>query len=156
MRHVITLLIAIFAVGCVPARGNGVPATEVRTLTGFDSIAVSSAVHATIGNGPWSSLVLTGDENLLSLIETSVSGNRLEVKVDRLVTLEPKLPIKMTLTLPALVGVAASGSSTLSAETAPSDRFSADVSGGASINVHGLAAASTTIDASGGEDRGQR
>jgi hypothetical protein len=151
MRHVITLLIATFAVGCIHAqRGNGVSGREARTITGFDSIAVASAIHATVGNGPWSSLVLTGDENLLPLIETTVSGNSLTVKVRGCVELEPTLPMKMTLTLPALVGVEASGASTLAAETAPSDSFRAESSGGATIDVHGLAAASTTVDASGG------
>src|SRR5262249_1330827 len=114
-----------------------------------DSIGVEGTLHATIGNGPWSSLVLTGDQNLLPLIETFVSDNRLVVRARPYLALEPTVPMKVTLTLPALVGVAASGASTLSAETAPCDRFSAESSGGASIDVHGIAAASTTIGASG-------
>jgi hypothetical protein len=151
MRHIINLLIAISAVGCIHSqRGNGVPGSDVRTLTGFDSIAVADSIHATIGSGPWSSLVLTGDENLLPLVETVVEGNGLVVRVRPFLVLEPTLPLKMTLTLPTLVGVAASGAATLSAETAPSDRFNADASGDASIDVHGLAATSTTIAASGG------
>jgi hypothetical protein len=141
----------MFAVGCVPAqRGNGVPARQIRTLTGVDSIAVAGPIQAAIGNGPWSSLVLTGDENLLPLLDIFVSGNRLEVNVQPFVVLEPTLPLKMTLTLPRLAGLAASGAATISAEAAPGDRFSAESSGGASITVHGLAAASTTVDVSGG------
>jgi hypothetical protein len=151
MRPITTTLIAFFAIGCVHSqRGNGVPGSEARPLSGFDSISVGDAIEATIGNGAWSSLVLTGDENLLPLIDTFVSGNSLVVKVRDYVELEPTRPLKLTLTLPALVGVTASGAATLSAETAANDRFSAVSSGGAAIDVHGVATTSTMIDASGG------
>ena len=57
-------------------RGNGDITTETRTVPDFTSVEASGAFTITWSNAP-AALKITTDQNLLSRIETSVSGTKL-------------------------------------------------------------------------------
>jgi hypothetical protein len=140
------LIVVVCAAGCGGLVGNGVAGSESRDLTGFTSVEMTGDFHATLKNGPWGHLVLTGDQNLLPFIDTDVSGGTLVVGTHR--GIDERLPIEVYLTLPSLASVRASGDSTIDAELATIDRFAIDASGTSIVRVSGHVDA-TTLTASG-------
>ena len=59
-------------------QGNGIAKTEARTVGAFDAIEVDGPIQLELTSGP-ADVSLAGDENLLPLISTTVSGGKLVV-----------------------------------------------------------------------------
>ena len=83
IRPFATAKLLIFAAlalgGChIGIRGNGNITTEIRTVPDFTSVEADGALTITWSNAP-AALKITTDQNLLSHIETSVSGKKLRV-----------------------------------------------------------------------------
>ena len=75
-------------------RGNGDITTETRTVPDFTSVEADGAFTITWSNAP-AALKITTDQNLLSRIETSVSGTKLRLHSRG--QLRPTEGIKVTL-----------------------------------------------------------
>ena len=79
MRRLASILaLALAACGGDDA-GNGHLVTEERTVGEFTDVSVGSGLDATVNAGP-RSVLLTLDDNLLSLVETVVEGTQLVVR----------------------------------------------------------------------------
>ncbi len=78
------LPIAMLAQGCladlVSQKGNGQIKTESRDLAAFHAIELIGEGKVIIEQGPVSGVSLTGDENLLSLVNTKVKDGTLVIK----------------------------------------------------------------------------
>jgi hypothetical protein len=120
-----------------------------RTVDPFTGVSVASGLTATVTVGPASSVVVSGDDNIVPLVQTTVEGGVLKIATEEFTTLVKRQPLLVTVTLPTLDAVSASGGSTLGATGAAADAFTASASGGSQVTVAGTAA-SLVADSSGG------
>jgi hypothetical protein len=136
---------------CTPVNGDGHIVQRTEALTGFEAVGVSHGIHATVRTGAETSVVLRGDENLLRHITLAVSDGKLQTEVPVGVNLWPSEPITLTVTLPTLRGVSASGGSEVDAAGANAGPFTVKASGGSRVRVAGEAA-ELRLTSSGGSE----
>src|SRR5262245_4681869 len=71
--------------------GNGKAGSEKRSVPTFSEVDVSGSMRLEVVVGAEPSVELSGDENLLRLIETKVEGNRLSISATE--DIDPDLPL---------------------------------------------------------------
>jgi hypothetical protein len=150
---VLAVVLGLLVAGCAlaplstPVVGSGVVLTESRQLPPFSTIRVESAVRATVTVGPTQSVTVTADDNILSHVVTSVSGSRLDIRMEGAVQQVTK--VEVVVTAPTLVGLEASsaGSATVSGIVADELRVSTESAG--TVFASGTA---TSIDVSASEN----
>jgi hypothetical protein len=83
--------------------GNGVAATEIRSLPAFDKVRVDGSVHVIVKTGSSYSAYVTADANLTDWFRTSVSGSTLGISVSSgmRASVEPQI----TIVVPELRGL---------------------------------------------------
>lgn len=81
--------------------GNGHVVEESRDISGFSGVLISSGIDVYISEGERFEVNVEADENLLDVIETTMSGNMLEVGTDR-VNIRNAKSKKVHVTLPEL------------------------------------------------------
>jgi hypothetical protein len=88
-------------------QGDGVAKSETREIPTFDSIEVDGTVKLDLATGPLDKLSITGDENLLPLIETTVTAGKLVVHETKAV--HSKTPLVVSVHAPAVTRIDAAG-----------------------------------------------
>ncbi len=88
-------------------QGDGVAKSETREIPAFDSIEVDGTVKLDFATGPLDKLSITGDENLLPLVSTTVTGTKLVVHETKAV--HSKTPLVVTVHSPTLTRLDAAG-----------------------------------------------
>jgi hypothetical protein len=174
MRHSLLLIVPLLLslTACEWLRGvegSGTRKEEKREGKNFNALRVSGAYDLTVTLGEDESLTLSGDDNLLPLIETSVEGGVLIVKNRK--SISPKLPLRLTISAKALrelkvsgslrgsvtgldtdvFGLVASGSCRLTL-AGRADALTMSVSGSGSLDAAGLRAKVATVKISGSGD----
>src|SRR4051794_29395751 len=71
-------------------KGNGVKRTETRTVSGFTGIALSVPGQLEVRLGPTESVTIETDENILPLIETTVTHGSLQIRTPRGQDIDPQ------------------------------------------------------------------
>jgi len=147
-------------------QGNGQEALEERAVGDFDHLTVQGAFQVRVEIGSPTSVVVRGDQNLLSHVRTIERDGSLEVRQQR--SLRPELPLSVEVRVPSLraldvsgssvvdlagleqeeLALRASGSSVLRAE-GRADRLSADCSGSCRLELDRLVAGSARVELSG-------
>jgi len=61
-------------------RGSGVVKTETREIAGFHAIAVDVPANVTLRQGDREGVAITGDDNVVPLVETVVEGGTLRIR----------------------------------------------------------------------------
>jgi len=148
MDHRTGLLIALgffgslFTVGCTSAwadsvKGSGVAKTEARDVGAFTRIRLdgSADVKVTIGDKP--SLTVSGDDNILPLIDTKVEDNQLVITSHQ--SISPKLPLKVEITTPSLGAFAINGSGDVKITGLNEKEFAASIRGSGDMTATGAA-----------------
>jgi hypothetical protein len=131
--------------------GSGNIVTETRDVGSFDRIETSGGVRVELTVDPNlpTSVEVSYDDNLLDNVVTDVSGDTLEVKLTGSINTSGSGRRVVTVVTQSLVGIAASGGSSVSG-TGVTGAYQADASGGANLELRKLEATSVEIDASGG------
>jgi len=82
---VLLLFIGISYSSCmmVGVKGNGNVQTEERPVTSFNKIKIGGAFEVLLRQGDKEEVEIEADDNLLEIIETSVSGKTLTVRTDK-------------------------------------------------------------------------
>ena len=135
-------LLFLTATGCIDdftIRGNGIAATQGRSVVGFDKVKSSGDFEVHITKGNEFEVVINAEENILPYIETSVSENALLIDIQGMHNIKNRLPMKVYVTLPTLAGVKQSGSGNITTDYFTTDKMELFISGSGSI--------STAIDA---------
>lgn len=144
-----TPLVSLFALalaglaGCDAdvVRGNGKAAQETRTVASFEEAVVENGLALELvasGAAGDVALSVSGDENLLALVETTVAGKRLTVRAKEPFTTELGLVVRGA--APDLLRVGASGGSAATAtEFARSGTLEAAAAGGSRVTMSGVA-----------------
>jgi Putative auto-transporter adhesin, head GIN domain len=115
-------------------RGNGHIVTESRHAPAFTNIVVSGAFEVEWRSGA-PSLAVTADQNLMPLIEASVTGETLRVRTSR--DVRPSHPMKLTLTSSALASASLNGASRLNAHQLAGSRFALKTAGASKVVLDG-------------------
>lgn len=139
----------VCAAACGPTNGSGVPRTESRTVTDFTRARFGGGLEVTVNEGPLSALVLTGDDNLVPLIDAWVEGGTLVVEPRPDLSLHPVRPLTAAITVPRLDVFAGSGATRATIEAMRGDAVRLEASGASTLVIGTLAAAGVTAVGSG-------
>jgi hypothetical protein len=126
---------ALLALTACGVRGSGTAATQTRQVGEFTEIEASGVIHLRLGLQEPRALQLSGDDNLLPLVTTEVSGKRLVIgnKQD----LSPKLDLVATVSAPDVTLVRCSGACEVEVSNVKNDKLALELSGAGSISASG-------------------
>lgn len=146
---ILWVLLAVGSYGCdfgVP--GSGVSATEVRTLENFNRVRFYGSGSAFITIGAPRSFEITGDDNLLPLIETRVQDGALIIEPNQ--SINPVVELVVRIGIPDLRGVTLAGSADAEITGITGEEFAIDISGsGDAIAAGSTDRFSATINGAG-------
>ncbi len=132
--------------------GSGVSKEETRAVDAFHALDVGNALQVLVLVTPGAkpSLKISGDDNLVPLIESVVRDGTLILRLKDNSSISPKLPLLAEVTAGSLDGVEASGAASVKVKGAIKiDRFTANVSGAADVSVEGLESSKAVASAAG-------
>jgi hypothetical protein len=119
-------------------KGSGTLKTEARPVDKFTAIRLSVGGDLMIERSGTESLMVTADDNLVSLFTSEVKNGTLELSVAKGKSLSGKRPV-YKITIGDLREVDVRGSGTIHATKLDGDALSISISGAASGNVSGRA-----------------
>jgi len=119
--------------------GNGNVQSQNREISGFSAIASSGDFHVSVMPGAEFSVEIKAESNLLTYIETYVSGTTLKIGTSGIHSLHHHYPIEVFITQPELNGLTLSGSGLLQAGSFSSDNFQIGLSGSGDVDAKVIA-----------------
>ncbi len=130
--------------------GSGTIATETVAAAGFDTVALLSEGDVTITIGDESSVTITGDDNLLPILDATVSNGtlRLELTEDN-TDIEPSQAIEWRIVVPSLTAVQLTGAGNMSVASLVATSFDVTLTGAGSISVADLDASMVSVSIPG-------
>ncbi len=132
--------------------GSGNVTTETRQATGFHSVDLRSNGNVIITQGDTEGLVIEAEDNVLPLIETSVTADgTLLIAFKAREEIHVTKPVIFKVAVKTLDAVVLSGSGSVSAKALKADRFTVQLRGSGNLDLGGLeiGALTTAIDGSG-------
>lgn len=146
MRHIL-LSAAALTLAATPALA------EQRRFpaTGFDRVAVSGSDDVTIRQGQFS-VMADGDAAELDRLEIRVENGTLKIGRKKSMWGWNNKDTRITVSLPALHGLAVSGSSDVTADRGSGDNFGLSISGSGNVGLAALDTANAAISISGSGD----
>jgi putative autotransporter adhesin-like protein len=131
----LTVCIAL-ASGCrwVGIRGNGHIQTDDRTISAFTEIDAGGAFEIEWQSG-FPALRITTDENLLSYVESDVSGDTLHLRTHEQIW--PTHGIKVVISSPTRTGARIRGAVKLTAKQLTGPKFALEASGASHVSLGG-------------------
>jgi Putative auto-transporter adhesin, head GIN domain len=126
----------------IPAiQGSGIAKEETRPVEAFHAIEAENALQVTVAvtQGAKSSLKISGDDNLVPLVESVVRDGKLILRIKDNSNIRTKTPLLAEVMTDVLDQVTASGASTVKVTGGSKvDRFTAEASGAAQVSVDGI------------------
>jgi hypothetical protein len=130
---IVTCLLLAASPAAAFTTGSGVLKSEVRTVGTFSRIAISGSMTLEVAAGQ--SVTVSGDDNLVPLVETTVSGNVLRIRFyDGYATSKP-LVVKVA--VPSLEAIIAWGAAKITASGIAGDRFDLEGNGATKATLAG-------------------
>jgi len=148
-RAMLALLVAAASLTLVPyddARsagdkivGSGVTKTEARNVTGFHSIALGVDATVKIRQGDSEGLSISGDDNVIALVETVVENGALKIRwpSKRYLTVTYKT-LDIVVSVKDVDGLAVQGSGRIRADQIKSGKLRAAIDGSGEIAIDKL------------------
>ncbi len=125
---VLLSLAAAPAVWAEAVVGDGKPASQSRTVADFNAIALNGSIALKLKQGNTASVVVRGDSNLLSLVETVVESNQsLQLRWKRGTSVRSQLPVVVEVTAPQVRAVASAGSGDIEIDAMKVPRLSLSI-----------------------------
>jgi hypothetical protein len=158
MRFAIAALLVVLVCltgGCTVTtiEGSGNVVTETRTIEPATGVSLAAPIELTIKQGPSVSVTLTGDDNILPHLVTTVKDGTLSITVDGdgrgFTSFKPTAPIRCDLTLPEMNALEISGSGSARADSLKSKEFSVAVSGSGEVQIARLVTEAVSVAVSG-------
>lgn len=126
--------------------------TENRDVSGFTAVDMSTLGKVTITQGDSESLEITGSDNLVELVKTTVRNGVLIIelpeKINIRATNSEKL-LSFDITLKDLTGLNVSGLGTVEMAALETDALKLDMSGAGTISLDQITASNVEVDLSG-------
>jgi len=134
-------------------RGSGRIATERRAASGFERIAIGGAFEVELRQGSAEGVEMSGDDNLLALIETRVEGTigsrTLKIAPKPDVNLDPTQPVRIRIDLVHLVALDLGGASKVSATGLHVAKLAVAIGGSGGVMLAGLDAERLSVSVGG-------
>jgi hypothetical protein len=135
---------------------SGKLSTEARTVPEFQAIAISGSIGLRVRQGPQPALQVQADEALLPALETVVEGKgkgaTLQVRWKRGQSLFDRSGAQVTVVMPRLSAVSASGSGEIRIESFNTPELQLTLAGSGQARLEALAADELGIRISGSGD----
>lgn len=131
----VLILGVISCVDDILLEGNGDQRSEFRSASGFDEIASSGDFRVIVKPGDDYSVEVNAESNLLSFIETEVSGNTLKIRTRGLHSLVENNPVEINITTPELKAISLSGAGLIKTGRFLNDEFKVALSGSGDIEA---------------------
>ncbi|HEY5885343.1 MAG TPA: head GIN domain-containing protein [Pyrinomonadaceae bacterium] len=137
---VLTLLLISLAAGCShgilnQVHGSGNRQREQRQVAAFTAISTDGAFDITVTSQKDLALEIEGDDNILPLVGTDVSGNVLHIKNRKGYSVSQ--PIKITISVPNLEAVTSNGAGRIRVSGLKNERFELDINGAPTLETSG-------------------
>jgi hypothetical protein len=153
----ILILTGLILSGCMlfpdtPAtvKGSGNVVSESRQVSGITSIDLQGSAEVRVKFGAVESLVITGEDNIIFLIETNVHNHQLIINTKPLMTYSATKPVQVDVTVTSLEGVSISGSGSLDVSGYSGDALTIALPGSGELSVEGsVNDVKITLDGSG-------
>ena len=132
---VFAILAVLLLAACSITRGSGQIGNESRQVGGFSKVELNGSGELTIEQTGTESLTISAEDNLLPKLSSEVSGDTLVLRQESNAKIIPSQPIKYSVTVKDLTGVAVSGSGRYQAEQLTSKTVKVDISGSGVASV---------------------
>jgi hypothetical protein len=117
--------------------GSGVLASEPRNVANFTQIELGGTSRVIVRVGAPKEVVVHGDDNLLRLITTKVTGDTLVIAESG--SFNSHRGVEVDVAIPSLAGLTLSGTGDLTATGVRADRFKVNLAGAGRLEVTGSA-----------------
>jgi hypothetical protein len=138
-RVVLAMLTVMLLAACSITRGSGQITSESRQVSGFSKVELSGSGELTIEQTGTESLTISAEENLLPKLTSEVSGDTLVLRSTSNAKIIPTQPIKYSLTVKDLSGLAVSGSGSVTMSKLATAALSTNISGSGAVTASGTA-----------------
>ncbi len=119
--------------------GSGVIVTETRQVSGFSGIGLSTPADVEIRQGNSEGLTITGDDNIVPLVETVVEEGSLKVRWKEKNINTSYKQLKITIDAKTVEKLAVGGSGNVHAASLKTPRLKVSIGGSADVTVQSLA-----------------
>jgi T5SS/PEP-CTERM-associated repeat protein len=127
----------LYACGLVQGSGN--VKTEGRSVHGFHKVQLNGTGTVIIDRGNRESLTIEAEDNILSVLESTVSGGVLNLGPKSGTAVSPTAPITYRLTAKDLDGLSIAGSGSINARKLDTATLTVDISGSGDVTTEGKA-----------------
>ncbi len=162
MKKIFGIGIVVLVVGFLTActlpiqntniQGSGTVIREEREVSDFTSVSLEGIGDLEIIQGDVETLTIEAEDNIISKIESYVSGSTLHIGIERFINVVPTSGITYTLTVKDLNSIEISGYGDVYMTSLTTDWLEVEVSGGGRIEIDNLVADSLDVDLSGAGD----
>jgi hypothetical protein len=146
---ILALALAASAWAARQITGSGVSRTETRSAAGFHGIALGVDAAVEIRQGAGEGLTITGDDNVLPLVETVVDDGVLKIRWARGDYSTTYKALRIVVDVKTLDSVALGGSGSIHAAKLATPSLAAKLGGSGELAIDGLDAKSATITSAG-------
>lgn len=129
--------------------GSGNVITEERRVSGIDQIDMAGIGYLVIEFGDEESLTVEAEDNIIEYIDTTVSGQTLNISLEDGFNFQPGEPIRFYLTVVELEKVKVSGLGDVELPEIEATEFAIDISGGGNVDIDQLDVNLFEVDISG-------
>jgi len=140
-------MLASCAFGMVVGSGRSV--TEARIVRDFNAVEFAFIGDLAITQGAEESLTITGDDNIVALIRTTVRDGVLRIDAGAANVGRPVVPLRYVLTVRNLDGLSLSGLGNIEMASLEGRNLALSLSGAGSLTIGNLAATDLAVTLSG-------
>jgi len=145
-----TLITMSLLTSCEKIKGKGDVITESRSAETFNTVSLAMSATVYYTQDSLYSILISGQENIISQIQTQVEGSELLIRLKHGVILSNYEPIRIYITAPDVNGLDVSGSGDIFTEMPwVAGETTLNISGSGSINLAGISAENLTVNISG-------
>jgi len=113
-------------------KGNGVKRTESRNVSGFTGVALSVPGQLEVRVGPTESVTVEADENILPLIETTVTRGTLHIRTQRGQDIDPQV-LRIVVQARQIDSLALAGAGSITSDGLKSTSLKIDLGGSGDV-----------------------
>lgn len=155
LRGIITSILLVLSAGVLAACafgmviGSGKSVTETRAVSDFDAVDFAFIGDLVITQGEEESLTITGDDNIVDLIRTTVRDGVLRIDAGSASVGQTRVPLRYALTVKNLASLSLSGLGNITADKLASDNVTLSLSGAGAVTIGDLKADTLAVTMSG-------
>ena len=118
-------------------KGNGTIIIEKRTTSNYDAITVGGSFDVVLIKGTEGNITLKGEENIIPLIETEISGGTLKIKYKKNTNVKTTRRMVVTVTVSEIESIALGGSGNIELGI-NADETNVNIGGSGNIDLKGI------------------